>query len=135
MGESECRLWPNASAAKESLFIAIQNEKDGRWLRAAQIEILDREECQKHFGERFNVTTRMLCAGGGEKDACSGDNGGPLVPKKSGKQVGLSTYSLDLCDKNNPGMYTNLANKEIHDFIDSELNRPPLIRSPNGSEV
>jgi len=135
MGEGECNLWPNASAAKECLFIAIQDERDGRWLRAAQVEILDREECQKRFGERFNITTRMLCAGGGEKDACVGDSGGPLVLNKSGKQVGIPTYSVGICDKNNPGVYTNLANKEIHDFIDSELKRILLIRSPNGSEV
>jgi len=97
---------------------------------------LDGEECQKRFGERFNITARMLCAGGGEKDACSADSGGPLVLNKSGKQVGLmSGANVRYCDPNYPGVYTNLANKEIRDFIDSELKLLPFIRSPNGSDV
>jgi len=124
------------SASKESLLVAIQTQKKTRWLQAAQIEILDGEECQKRFGERFNLTARFLCAGGGEKDACAGDWGGPLVLNKSGKQVGLIvTSKVPTCDPNYPGVYINLANKEIHDFIDSELKLLPFILYPNGSEV
>ena len=124
------------SAAKESRLIAFQTEHQKRWLQAAQIEILDGEECQKRFGEIFNITARMLCAGGGEKDACAGDGGAPLVLNKSGKQVGLKGNSMaPICDPNYPAVYTNLANKEIHDFIDSELKLLPFNRFPNGSQV
>ena len=128
-------LWPNASKAKKSLVIAIQENASLKFLRAVQVNALSAEECKKIYAGRYEITPRMVCAAvpEGDKDACSGDNGGPLVIKKSGKQVGIVSFGLGPCaHKDYPGVYTNIADKEIHDFIDSELKQLASVTSPNG---
>ena len=133
-----CHLWPNASKAKKSLLIAIQENADVKLLRAVQVNIIGAEECKEIYAWKYDLTPRMVCAGvpEGEKDICSGDNGGALVLKKSGKQVGVVSYGLGPCqDKDNPGVYANVADKEIHDFIYNQLQELSFVASPNGSEV
>ena len=78
----------------------------------------------------------MVCAfvPEGGKDSCNGDSGGALVLKKSGKQVGIVSWGKGCAEKEHPGVYTNVADKEIHDFIDSELKGFALTSSPDESE-
>jgi len=68
------------------------------------------------------------------KDSCNGDSGGALVLKKSGKQAGIVSWGRGCAEKEHPGVYTNVAVKEIHHFIDSELRGFALTSSPNESE-
>ena len=84
------------------------------------------------YGESYPVTLRMVCAGvpEGGKDACQGDSGGALLLKKSGKQVGIVSWGKGCAQKEYPGVYTNLADKEIHDFIQSELKQVAIATSP-----
>jgi len=84
---------------------------------------VDRETCKKNYADEKDVTPRMICAGVSEggKDSCSGDSGGALVLKNSRKQVGIVSWGYGCAEKNYPGVNTNLADKEIHDFIDNEL--------------
>jgi len=65
----------------------------------------------------------MVCAGvpDGDKDSCPGDSGGALVMKKSGRQVGIVSWGTGCSIMKTPGVYANVADEEIHDFIDSEL--------------
>jgi len=73
----------------------------------------------------------MVCAGvpEGGKDACQGDSGGPLVLKKSGKQVGIVFWGTGCAEKEHPGVYANVADKKIHDFIESELKQVAIVSS------
>jgi len=82
------------------------------------------------------LTSRAVCAGvpEGGKDSCVGDSGGPLVLTKSGKQIGIVSWGVDCADKDHPGVYANVADKEISSFIDSELKEFAFTSSPNGSE-
>ena len=70
----------------------------------------------------------MVCAGvpEGGKDACQGDGGGPLMLKNSGNQVGIVSWGAGCAEKEHPGVYANVADKEIHDFIESELKQAAI---------
>jgi len=109
--------------ARKTLIIGVQEGADRAFLRAVQINIVDREECKQIYADRVKVTSRMVCAGvpEGKKATCDGDNGGALVLKKSGKQVGIVSWGLGCSDTKTPGVYANVADKEIHEFIESEL--------------
>jgi len=78
----------------------------------------------------------MVCAGTpeGGKDSCNGDSGGALVLKKSGKQVGIVSWGTGCAEKEHPGVYANVADKDIHDFIDRELKEFALTSSLNESK-
>jgi len=79
----------------------------------------------------------MVCAGvpEGGKDSCQGDNGGPLVLKNSGRQVGIVSWGNGCAEKGYPGVYSNLAEKEMYDFIEKELKKAAIDSFPNGSVV
>jgi len=71
----------------------------------------------------------MVCAGvpEGGKDACTGESGGALVPKKSEKQVGIVSRGTGCAQPEYPGVYANVADKEVHDFIESGLEQPATV--------
>jgi len=79
----------------------------------------------------------MVCAGvpGGGKDSCNGDSGGALVVKKSGKQVGIVSWGIGCAKPDFPGVYANVAEKEMHDFIESEVKQLAFVSSPSKAEV
>jgi len=114
----------------------MQVSADRTWLRAVEVNIIDHEVCEFSLLGIKPITPRMVCAGvpGGGKTACSRDTGGPLVLKKSGKQVGIYFYAFGCASNADfPGVYTKVADKEIRDFIDGELQQ--VATSPNGSDV
>ena len=55
--------------------------------------------------------------------------------KNSGKVVGIVFWTLGCSEKDYPGVYANVADKEIHDFIDSELEQLANVHSNNESEI
>ncbi|XP_072025410.1 LOW QUALITY PROTEIN: chymotrypsinogen A-like [Amphiura filiformis] len=83
----------------------------------AQIELLSRKTCRKHYYKRF--TSRMLCAGqeNGGRDTCDGDSGGPLVCRNSlrdGKWTlwGITSWGdNNLCnpESDKPGVYVKVS--------------------------
>jgi len=101
----------------------VQEGFDRNLLRAVEVEIIGREACEKKYAGKDIVTPRMVCAGvaEGRKDACAGDGGSALYIKKSGKQIGIVSWGEGCAQKEYPGVYSNLAEKEIHDFIESEV--------------
>jgi len=101
----------------------VQEGADRELLRAVEVEIIGREACEKMYAGKDIVTLRMVCAGVAEggKDSCQGDSGGALYIKKSGKQIGIVSWGEGCAQKEYPGVYSNIADKEIHDFIESEM--------------
>lgn len=62
------------------------------------------------------ITDRMICAGTTGKDSCTDDSGGPLVLNNI-TQVGIVSWGIGCAEPNFPGVYTNLANPGIQEWI------------------
>ncbi|CAB3220146.1 unnamed protein product [Arctia plantaginis] len=73
-------------------------------LRVVQLPKVSRAPCQRAFGNKIEITRRMICAGGEGKDTCKGDSGGPLIWKTA--QVGITSFGSNCGSL--PGVYTNV---------------------------
>jgi len=115
----------------------MQEGADRNLLRAVEVVVIGREACQKFYIASNKITSRMVCAGVAEggKDSCQGDSGGALYIKKSGKQVGIVSWGTGCAQKDYPGVYANVGDKEMYDFIQSELKQVAFVSSSDGSEV
>ncbi|XP_037382438.1 serine protease 52-like isoform X2 [Talpa occidentalis] len=74
------------------------------------------------------ITKNMLCAQNshGNKDACQGENGGPLACQKVNNktiwyQVGIVSWSLGCAWEKRPGVYTKVANYLV--WINNETTK------------
>jgi trypsin len=73
------------------------------------------------------VTARMLCAGTTGKDSCQGDSGGPLtIDRGAGynELVGIVSFGNECALEGYPGVYTNVADSSINQFIRSFVDAP-----------
>jgi len=70
-----------------------------------------------------------------KKSPCKGDEGGALVLKKSGKQIGIVSWSNGCAYAHYPTVFTDISDEEIHDFIDSELQQIAVESSSKESEA
>ncbi|XP_045512669.1 serine protease snake-like isoform X2 [Pieris brassicae] len=98
-------------------------------LQAADVDIIDSDECQSLLRYYFNrlwwgVDLNQLCAGkfAGGVDACQGDSGGPLqvkIPLPITSQgsihyvIGITSFGIGCAQPNIPGIYTRVSS-----FID-----------------
>ncbi|KAL8203882.1 UNVERIFIED_CONTAM: hypothetical protein K2H54_063042 [Gekko kuhli] len=81
-------------------------------LREADVTVIDRHICKKHYNSKPVVTPNMVCAGGAKKTrtgTCQGDSGGPLIC--GGIQRGITSFGQKgKCgDPKYPGVYTRLT--------------------------
>ncbi|OAA55652.1 chymotrypsin B1 [Cordyceps fumosorosea ARSEF 2679] len=93
------------------------------WLQKVVLPIRAREDCAQYenVGERDTI----ICAGGGGKNVCGGDSGGPLFDAKTGQLLGV--VSMATKDKDNdeemcnqtPGVFTRVGS--YIDFINEHL--------------
>lgn len=65
----------------------------------------------------------MVCAFALNKDACSGDSGGPVRRLSDGKLVGLVSFGPGtLCaDPNYPGVYTRIASVRKWIYVNAKI--------------
>lgn len=77
-------------------------------LRNVRVPIVDRRDCNKHY--KGAVTDNMVCAGGKDADACSGDSGGGLVVnyKDQAYLEGIVSWGEGCGDPKKPGVYTRV---------------------------
>ncbi|XP_049839148.1 trypsin delta-like [Schistocerca gregaria] len=64
-------------------------------LQSADLEVLDRSECEARLGEVHEVTESMLCAGHPSRGVCYGDSGSALV--HAGAQLGVVSWGNSSC--------------------------------------
>ncbi|CEJ81187.1 hypothetical protein VHEMI01331 [[Torrubiella] hemipterigena] len=93
-------------------------------LQSVQVPVIDRAQCAKMYQSgsyHDTVTDRMFCASvpEGGKDSCSGDSGGPFIV--NGKLAGIVSWGEGCARADAPGVYGNIAQAEMHDFITSHL--------------
>jgi secreted trypsin-like serine protease len=73
------------------------------------------------------INSRMLCAGGSDRDACQGDSGGPLtIDRGAGytELVGIVSFGYGCADPGFPGVYANVAESSINGFLRGIVNAP-----------
>ena len=77
----------------------------------ARIKMLKHADCLKG-PNRDELTTNMICAGGGKVDSCQGDSGGSLVVNVNGKitLAGVTSWGYGCGVTGSPGVYTKVAN-------------------------
>ncbi|XP_053691976.1 trypsin 3A1-like [Sabethes cyaneus] len=84
-------------------------------LQELTVPILSNLECKRSGYFRFQITTRMLCAGflEGGKDSCQGDSGGPLqlANPQTGRYeiVGVVSWGNECAQRNYPGVYARVT--------------------------
>lgn len=89
-------------------------------LRTTTVKVVNRWVCSVPYLLINRITKEMICAAAMGKDTCQGDSGGPAVDDQ-GKQVGIVSFGNGCANVLFPGVYTNLANDEIRNFIDQSL--------------
>ncbi|KAL0617271.1 Brain-specific serine protease 4 [Plecturocebus cupreus] len=85
-------------------------------LQKLKVPIIDSEVCSRLYwrgaGQRA-ITEDMLCAGylEGERDACLGDSGGPLMCQVDGAWLlaGIISWGEGCAERNRPGVYISLS--------------------------
>ncbi len=61
----------------------------------------------------------MVAAGREGKDTCQGDSGGPMFERtdRGRYQVGITSFGAGCRARNFPGVYTEVKNQNIREFI------------------
>ncbi|XP_075225646.1 chymotrypsinogen A-like [Lycorma delicatula] len=83
-------------------------------LKEVQVPLWENSNCQtalqKHFGSRFTLSSKAVCAGAEGRDACDGDGGGPLVCEDKGRwyQAGIVSFGVGCGRPDIPGVYTRV---------------------------
>ncbi|KAF6199950.1 hypothetical protein GE061_006248 [Apolygus lucorum] len=82
-------------------------------LLEVQLPVVEHGTCIDTYRKmRVNVTQDQLCAGGKDKDSCTGDSGGPLMFPQSGKfyLIGIVSFGIGCAEPGWPGVYTRVTN-------------------------
>ena len=92
-----------------------------------EIPITDYENCTNM--DPIGITDNMFCAGDGEgeKDACTGDSGGPFVSRRETNNklkrpfvvTGIVSWGIGCAQKDTYGVYTRVAN--YVDWIEDKI--------------
>lgn len=81
-------------------------------LQEVNLPLISDAVCKTTDNERYFKPDSMFCAGWleGERDACTGDSGGPLICAENGKPVlrGITSWGLGCAQANAPGVYTRV---------------------------
>merc|ERR1719369_1551755 len=94
-------------------------------LQEVELPFLTREQCDQAqlAGDVPFIRPDILCFGGGDKNACFGDSGGPIIVKKGERWVLAATVSggtRATCGVNGTyGMGVEVSARNIHYFITS----------------
>lgn len=91
------------------------DSESNKWLRGAEVPIVNQDLCAANYRDFGGVTERMICAGytEGGKDACQGDSGGPLVYNEV--LVGVVSWGYGCAKPEYPGVYSRVA--YVRDWI------------------
>jgi trypsin len=78
-------------------------------LQAVEVYIIPHSECNSTYAPYGGITENMICAAvpGGGKDACQGDDGGPLVFGTT--LFGIVSWGVGCAEPKYPGVYSNVA--------------------------
>jgi len=90
-------------------------------LQEVDVDIISDGVCGATNNGQYYKTDTMMCAGHmeGGKDACQGDSGGPLICAIDDEPVlvGVTSWGLGCAAANSPGVWAEVANSGINQFI------------------
>ncbi|KAK3919837.1 Vitellin-degrading protease [Frankliniella fusca] len=89
-------------------------------LQKVKVQMKDFETCKQRYGEiPMVLTDTTFCAAADGKDACQGDSGGPLIYKTPEKDylLGIVSSGKGCAVKEFPGLYTDLRNEKMRNFV------------------
>lgn len=92
------------------------------------VPVLNNQQCEQSFGRVATIDNKIICAGSlnGDKDACGGDSGGPLMHEiNEGTnyriyQIGIVSYGFRCAVPGYPGVYTRVT--AFVDWIQENLD-------------
>ncbi|CEJ79841.1 hypothetical protein VHEMI00056 [[Torrubiella] hemipterigena] len=89
---------------------------DSTTLRDVYVPVISNKDCQKYVdAEGITISNRTFCALETGKGPCQGDSGGPFAV--DGKLAGIVSGGNECGDAKSPSQYTDIANKDIRDWI------------------
>ncbi|KAM4601682.1 uncharacterized protein ACJ7VT_019731 [Polymixia lowei] len=104
-------------------------------LRRLSVPLLSNAHCSQRSG--FNFTDSMLCAGylEGHQDACTGDDGSPLVTLYGSTHflMGVVGWGRGCPHPGYYGVYTNMAH--FLDWVEGTMKAPPNVTVANERQV
>lgn len=80
-----------------------------RYLMEADVKAVNKSLCQKAINSKDPLALNTICAGGGGKDSCKGDSGGPLYVRERTKVTQLGVVSFGRGCGEGPGIYTGVS--------------------------
>jgi secreted trypsin-like serine protease len=93
-------------------------------MHAATVPLVSDARAKEVYRSRY-VSSLMVAAGKGGKDACQGDSGGPMwaTTPQGRRQIGVTSFGAGCGDKGHPGVYTEVNAPSIRNFITNAANR------------
>lgn len=95
---------------------ALSNRYGTRLLQKVDVPVINNEECEKWHrtrGINLKIFPEMMCAGyeDGQKDACVGDSGGPMVIFLNGRWAlaGITSAGFGCAQSRQPGIYHRVS--------------------------
>ncbi|XP_071550912.1 chymotrypsinogen A-like isoform X2 [Panulirus ornatus] len=89
---------------------------EAKVLQEVELDVWGNSACQAAWREKFQdqgftLLSSQVCAVGLDKDTCSGDSGGPLIVKVSGRWelLGVTSYGFECAVKGLPGVYSRAS--------------------------
>jgi secreted trypsin-like serine protease len=104
------------------------NSTPSNRLRQAQVPVVSDRRAERSYDALLEpsgyVPPIMIAAGNSKANACVGDSGGPLFDSGSRTQVGIVSGGYYKCGtKRYPGVYTEVNNPDVRNFILSAAKR------------
>ncbi|XP_003216234.3 granzyme A [Anolis carolinensis] len=91
------------------------DKKGSDTLQEVNVTVIERKLCNDnmHYNSKPVITMNMVCAGDkkGQKDACKGDSGGPLIC--DGEQKAVVSFGDKCGSKKFPGVYARLGKAHL----------------------
>ena len=107
--------WGNTRQQSESLD---EPDRYPNRMQEAEVPVVSDRTAKRTYREEYSKDL-MVAAGREGKDTCQGDSGGPMFERtdRGRYQVGITSFGAGCRARNFPGVYTEVNNQNIREFI------------------